>query len=59
MVSGGSRVMQSMMGYMPRPRMPMYKPFPVVNSQPEEIILGKKKKRASLRLKNYCDCDIF
>lgn len=32
--------MPSMMGYMPRARMPMFKPF--VSSPPEEIILGKR-----------------
>ena len=49
MVGSGSRGLAAMMGYMPRPRMPMFKPFPMVNSPPEEIILGRGKADPNYR----------
>jgi hypothetical protein len=36
---GGSLPMPGMMGYMPRHRMPMFKPM--VSSPPEEIVIGE------------------
>jgi hypothetical protein len=41
---GGSLPMPGIMGYMPRHRMPMFKPM--VSSPPEEIVIGETDDRA-------------
>jgi hypothetical protein len=54
---GGSLPMPGMMGYMPRHRMPMFKPM--VSSPPEEIVIGETDDNLDFVIKEIQFCIEF